>query len=462
MNQINFSDLKLIEPLERSLQRKNYISPSPIQAKAIPEILNGKDVLATAQTGTGKTAAFALPILQKLQLNERTFAAKRRARCLVLTPTRELAVQIDESFKLYGQFLKLSHAVVYGGVSHVKQIRSVSQGVDVLVATPGRLLDLINQKHIRLDAVEILVLDEADRMLDMGFIHDVKKIVSMIPKERQTLLFSATMPKEVAQLANSILSNPVEISVSPQNSSADDIDDHVLFVEKGNKPSLLCDILQDDKVQRTIVFTRTKHGANKIAKQLNARKITAEAIHGNKTQNARQRALKEFSSGSVKVLVATDLASRGIDVSGISHVINYEMPNEAESYVHRIGRTARGGKSGVAFSFCDKEEMGELNDIEKLLKRSIDVLVDHTHHCSTTASEYAGKDNHKKLNKRGGRGGPGAGGSGRGGQNRLGAKGRRRGPQGSGGQRSGGGGQGSGGPRRSQSRPKSRQSRASA
>ena len=397
----SFTELELLEPLTRSLSESKYLQPTPIQAQAIPHLLRGGDLLACAQTGTGKTAAFALPTLQRLHLAERR-REKRRARCLVLTPTRELAAQVTENFQRYARYLKMRHAVVYGGVSPVPQIKALAMGVDVLVATPGRLLDLLNQKKVRLDAVETLVLDEADRMFDMGFLPDVKKILSHLGEDRQTLLFSATMPKEVARLAESLLSKPKKIHIAPKSTTAELIDDRVMFVERGNKRSLLLEVLGRDEVERVIVFTRTKHKANRLSRDLGKRKIRAAAIHSDKSQGARQRALKDFSSKRTKVLVATDVVARGIDVEGVSHVINYEIPNEAESYVHRIGRTARAGSSGVALSFCDSDETQYLASIEKLLKRKVEICDQHSHHASDVAEKYAQAPKNKKaVNLRG-------------------------------------------------------------
>jgi ATP-dependent RNA helicase RhlE len=394
MEQISFAELKLIEPIWRSLKQENYIQPTPIQAQAIPYLLEGGDLLGCAQTGTGKTAAFAIPMLQRLHLSGKRVRA-RHARSLVLTPTRELALQIADSFQRYGRYLDLRYAVIYGGVSQVPQVRSMSQGVDVLIATPGRLLDLLGQQQVKLEALETLVLDEADRMLDMGFIRDVRKILNYLPKDRQTLLFSATMPEEVAHLADSVLSNPRKIQVNPACSTAELIDDRVLFVEREKKNALLLEVLSKKEAQRVLVFTRTKHRANRLALQLNDKRIRAEAIHGNKAQNARQRALADFSSGKVRVLVATDIVSRGIDVESISHVINYELPNEPESYVHRIGRTARAGSSGIALSFCDREELEYLSGIEKLLQRRVVVFDDHSHHVAEIAASHEQAQNKK-------------------------------------------------------------------
>ena len=399
MDQVSFRDLKLIEPIERSLKKENYSTPTPIQAQAIPFLLEGRDLLGCAQTGTGKTAAFALPLLQRLHLAEKKKETKRRTRSLILTPTRELAMQISESFQKYGRHLNLSYATVYGGVSHIPQIRKLSQGVDILIATPGRLIDLLNEKHLRLDAVETLVLDEADRMLDMGFIHDVQKIIKQIPEKRQTLLFSATMPKEVAHLAEKILTNPKKIKVNTVSSTADLIDDQVLFVESKNKQLLLLEILSNKDAKRALVFTRTKHRANRLSEQLKKKGIKSEVIHSNKTQGARQRALKAFSAGKIKVMVATDIISRGIDVTGISHVINYELPNESESYVHRVGRTARAGTTGIALSFCCQEETNYLANIEKMLKRNLVICEDHSYHSESTAQTHAKKLNNKNSRK---------------------------------------------------------------
>lgn len=374
-----FADLKLIEPLKLALTEAGYTHPTPIQAEAIPSLLEGRDLLGCAQTGTGKTAAFALPILHRL-VESNTKALPRHTRVLVLTPTRELAIQVNESFLAYGKNLKLKYAVVFGGVGQSPQVKALSQGVDVLVATPGRLMDLIEQGFIKLSGLEVFVLDEADRMLDMGFIHDIKKILKLLPPKRHNLFFSATMPPEIEKLANSILINPVKVEVSPVSSTAELISQTVMFVDRESKKSLLKHILQDAKLRRVIVFSRTKHGANKIVEYLGKGGIVAEAIHGNKSQTARQRALENFRSGETRVLIATDIAARGIDIDDITHVINYDLPNESESYVHRIGRTARAGASGVAISFCDAEEKAFLKDIEKLIGKSIPLIEDQPFH----------------------------------------------------------------------------------
>jgi ATP-dependent RNA helicase RhlE len=372
----SFSQLALSEPLQRALAAEDYRTPTPIQAQAIPHLLAGRDLLGVAQTGTGKTAAFALPILQRLA-ERRAAPAPKSARALVLTPTRELALQIDDSFRRYGRHLALRQAVIFGGVGQQPQVAAMARGVDILVATPGRLLDLMNQRHVRFDGLGILVLDEADRMLDMGFIRDVKRIIAALPRERQTLLFSATMPGDIAELAESVLRAPVKVEVTPVSSTVERIDQRVLFVEGGEKRALLAAVLRDPEIARALVFARTKHGADRIARDLERGKVRAAAIHGNKSQGARQRALESFRGGEVRVLVATDIAARGIDIDGITHVINFDLPNVPESYVHRIGRTARAGSSGVALSFCSAEERDLLRDIERLTRRRLAVVEDH-------------------------------------------------------------------------------------
>jgi ATP-dependent RNA helicase RhlE len=362
-----FEQLGLIEPILKALKKEQYTTPTPIQEQAIPEALNGKDILGLAQTGTGKTAAFAIPVLQKLAAAPAS-KGYRHTRALVLTPTRELAVQISESFESYGRFSDLKYEVIFGGVSQTQQTISLRNGVDILIATPGRLLDLMNQGYVHLDYLEIFVLDEADRMLDMGFIHDVRKVVRALPKEKQTMLFSATMPKEIAQLAGSLMQSPVRVEVTPVSSTVEKIEQAVYFVPKAQKNTLLLHLLNEQKIQRTLLFTRTKHGADKIAKHLKKANVKADAIHGNKSQTARQNALTNFKSGKLKVLVATDIAARGIDVDALEHVINYDLPDVAETYVHRIGRTGRAGASGIAISFCDGgEEMKNLKGINKLI-----------------------------------------------------------------------------------------------
>jgi len=369
-----FKQLDLTEPILKALQKEEYTTPTPIQAQAIPHALNGKDILGLAQTGTGKTAAFAIPVLQQLAA-EPVSKGYRHTRALVLTPTRELAVQISESFASYGCYLDLKHEVIFGGVSQNQQTISLRNGVDILIATPGRLLDLMNQGYVHLDYLEIFVLDEADRMLDMGFIHDVRKVVRALPKEKQTMLFSATMPKEIAQLASSLMQKPVRVEVTPVSSTAEKIEQSVYFVPKANKNSLLLHLLNEQQIQRTLLFTRTKHGADKIAKHLKKANIKADAIHGDKSQTARQSALSNFKTGRLKVLVATDIAARGIDVDALEHVINYDLPDVAETYVHRIGRTGRAGAAGTAISFCDgREEMNNLKSINKLIGLKIPAM----------------------------------------------------------------------------------------
>ena len=372
---MKFEDLRLADPLLKAVADQDYLSPSPIQEKAIPPVLEGRDLIGCAQTGTGKTAAFALPILQRL--SRKPSGGQRSIRALILTPTRELALQIHESFEAYGKYLPLGCAVIFGGVSQQPQVEALRKGVDILVATPGRLNDLIGQGFVSLKHLEIFVLDEADRMLDMGFVHDVKKVISHLPDRRQTLLFSATMPREIVQLAQTILTNPVRVEVTPVSSTVDAIQQSVYFVDKSNKKHLLVHLLKDPTVRSALVFTRTKHGADRVVKDLGRAGIQGMAIHGNKSQNARQNALSSFKNGSVRVLVATDIAARGIDVEELSHVINYDLPNVPETYVHRIGRTGRAGCSGIAISFCDSEEKAYLKDIEKLIRKTVPVVEEH-------------------------------------------------------------------------------------
>ncbi|HEX7970306.1 MAG TPA: DEAD/DEAH box helicase [Stellaceae bacterium] len=380
----SFSELALIQPIQRALQAAKYERPTPVQAQAIPYLLEGRDLLGIAQTGTGKTAAFALPMLQRLSANPAP-APRGFVRALVLTPTRELAIQIGDSFRAYGRYLSLRHALVYGGVGQKPQVDALGRGVDILVATPGRLLDLMGQGHVRLGKLSIFVLDEADRMLDMGFVHDVKRVIAALPKERQSLFFSATMPPAIAQLAGSILKDPARVEVTPAATTVERIEQRVLFVETANKRALLATVLKDPAITRALVFTRTKHGADRVVQQLERAQIRADAIHGNKSQSARQRALANFRAGHTRILVATDIAARGIDIDGISHVINYELPNVPESYVHRIGRTARAGADGIAISFCDAEERAYLKDIEKLTRRPLMVVADHPFHARAPA-----------------------------------------------------------------------------
>ena len=372
---MTFNDLNLIPPLLEAISREGYTQPTPIQEKAIPYILEGKDIFGCAQTGTGKTAAFALPLLQLLHQNKG--ANRSGIKVLVLAPTRELALQINESFKAYGNNLKISHTVIFGGVSQHAQTNILKRGVDVLVATPGRLLDLMQQGYIKLNTIEYFVLDEADRMLDMGFINDIKKIISKLPAKRQTVFFSATAPYEIKKFADTLLHNPVSVTITPVASTADLIKQSVYYVSQENKRPLLRHVLKTDSIEHALVFTRTKHGADKVVKELNKNGIKAEAIHGNKSQNARERALRGFKDRSIRVLVATDIASRGIDVDKLTHVINFEIPEQAETYVHRIGRTGRAGESGVALSFCNTDERAYMRNINKLIKKTIDVVATH-------------------------------------------------------------------------------------
>jgi ATP-dependent RNA helicase RhlE len=374
-----FAALNLKEQLLRALATEGYTTPTPIQQQAIPHVLAGKDVLGVAQTGTGKTAAFALPILQRLRDMGQPAAGKRPIRALILSPTRELASQINDSFRAYGRYTGLTSAVIFGGVSQNPQVDTLRKSLDVLIATPGRLLDLYGQGFVDLRNVNMFVLDEADRMLDMGFIHDVKRLISALPRDRQNLLFSATMPPAIAELANGMLKQPVRVEVTPVSSTAEKIAQSVYYVEGPEKRSLLLHLLKDGTIARTLVFTRTKHGANRLAEQLMKAGVGAEAIHGNKSQGARERAMNGFRSGKVRVLVATDLAARGIDVDGITHVINYDMPNEPETYVHRIGRTARAGKEGAAMSFCALDERPFLRDIQRVTRQNIPVVENHPH-----------------------------------------------------------------------------------
>ena len=380
-----FTDLQLIQPILDALKEEGYSSPTPIQQGAIPHILAQRDLLGCAQTGTGKTAAFAIPMLQLLaKPKSMASSGQRPIRALILTPTRELAIQIQESFDAYGRHLRLKNTVIFGGVNQHSQVETLKRGVDVLVATPGRLLDLCNQGHVRLSDIEIFVLDEADRMLDMGFVHDVKRVLTKLPAKRQTLFFSATMPPEIQSLANSILNNPEKVSVTPVSSTAETITQWLYFVEKQNKRSLLEHILKDNDIETALVFTRTKHGADKVVKELHRAGVSAEAIHGNKSQNARQRALSNFKSRTTRILVATDIAARGIDVDDLTHVINYELPEVAETYVHRIGRTGRAGANGISFSFCEAEETSDLRDIQKLIGKNIPVQDQHPWHTTFT------------------------------------------------------------------------------
>ncbi|MDF7819216.1 DEAD/DEAH box helicase [Runella sp. MFBS21] len=374
---MTFDSLNLIDPIRKALQAEGYSTPTPIQAQAIPVVLEGKDLLGCAQTGTGKTAAFAIPILQLLAQKPSQRRERRNIKALILTPTRELAIQIGESFAAYGRYTNLRHTVIFGGVKQHQQTNALQNGVDILIATPGRLIDLMAQRFVSLKHLEIFVLDEADRMLDMGFVHDVRRIIAVLPPERQSLFFSATMPPEITKLADSILQNPAKVEVTPVSSTVDIIQQSVFFVDKENKNALLLHLLQDKAMETVLVFTRTKHGADKVMKMLLKNNIKAEAIHGNKSQNARQNALNNFKTKSTRVLVATDIAARGIDVEELAYVINFEIPDIPETYVHRIGRTGRAGAKGTAYSFCDTEERANLKDIQKLIAKVIPVIEEH-------------------------------------------------------------------------------------
>jgi len=438
---MKFADLRLAEPILRAVAAEGYQTATPIQAQTIPHVLAGRDVLGSAQTGTGKTAAFALPVLQRLAAASTGRSGKPRARCLVLCPTRELARQIAESFATYGKHVSVTGTTIFGGVNQHRQVKALRRGVDVIVATPGRLLDLMNQGHVDLRSIDTLILDEADRMLDMGFINDIERIVEQVPAERQTLLFSATMPPNIRRLAGRLLRDPATVEITPEQPTVDAIAQSVYFVTKQNKPALLAHLLETTSISRALVFTRTKHGADRVAKQLNKRDLQAGIIHGNKTQNARERALASFAAGRSSVLVATDIAARGIDVDGISHVINYDLTHEPETYVHRIGRTARAGASGHAISFCDHEERGYLAAIQHLIRKPLEIgtdCPDHTepapalpHHGPKSGSggkKSAGRPNQRRR-ERGASGRPqGAnrsGGGGGGGSARDRSKGRR-------------------------------------
>lgn len=387
---IRFSELPLHPAIQRAVSEEGYERPTPIQRETIPHIVAGRDVLGTAQTGTGKTAAFSLPLLHRLHETGRQ-PRPGAPLALALAPTRELASQVAESVQTYGRHLKLRHAVVFGGVNQHRQVIALRKGPHILVATPGRLLDLMQQGHVRLDAVNTLILDEADRMLDMGFLPDIRRVVAAVPRERQTLFFSATMPGPVAELAKGMLREPVRIDVAPPNTTAERVRHQVLFVRRENKRDLLHALLAAPEVTRALVFTRTKHGANKVAKALGSAAIAAEAIHGNKSQPQRERALARFRRGQVQVLVATDIAARGIDVDGVTHVFNYELPQEPENYVHRIGRTARAGASGAAYSFCDHDERGQLRDIERMLTAAVEVHAEHPYHDVALAEAHAAR-----------------------------------------------------------------------
>lgn len=373
-----FEDLNIIEPIQRALKAEGYTKATPIQEKAIPSLLEGKDLLGCAQTGTGKTAAFAIPILQGLSSEPRNAKGNRQIKALILAPTRELAIQIGDSFESYGKHLGLKTLVIFGGVSQHPQTRSLENGIDILVATPGRLLDLIDQKFVHINNIRYFVLDEADHMLDMGMIQDVRKIIKYIPKVRQTLLFSATMPTGIAKLADNLLKNPVKVEITPVSSTVDIIEQSVYYVNKNNKIHLLIELLKNEAIVSALVFSRTKHGADKIVKALEKAELQAQAIHGNKSQNVRQLALNNFKEGKIRILVATDIAARGIDVDELSHVVNFDLPEVPETYVHRIGRTGRAGLGGIAISFCNQEEKPLLKGIEKLISKSLPVVEEHS------------------------------------------------------------------------------------
>ncbi len=400
---MSFKNLELTQPILKALETQGYTTPTPIQKQAIPLVLQGKDLLGVAQTGTGKTAAFGIPLLQILDEKNNS---KRGIKALILTPTRELAIQIDESLAAYGKYTKLSHTVIFGGVSQVNQVSKLKRGVDILVATPGRLLDLMNQGFINLKQLEIFVLDEADRMLDMGFIHDVKKVIKVLPSKRQTLFFSATMPDEIQELAKMMLKDPAKVEVTPPSSTVDKIQQQIYFTNKPDKRKLLLHLLETNGISTALVFTRTKHGADKVARFLDKAKIKSAAIHGNKSQNSRQNALKNFKNGNLNVLVATDIAARGIDIDELKHVFNFDLPNVPETYVHRIGRTGRAGNEGMAISFCAADERKELKDIEKLAKIRIPVIDEHPFpmdldaHPAQAAAPKTGNRNNRQRRRR--------------------------------------------------------------
>jgi ATP-dependent RNA helicase RhlE len=400
-----FTQLDLINPILKSLEKQGYTKPTPIQQQSIPHILEGRDVLWAAQTGTWKTAAFAIPTLQILSREAQLENRNKAIKCLILTPTRELAIQIEENIQAYGSNLGLKHAVIFGWVNQNPQVQKLKRWVDILVATPGRLLDLMNQGYIDLKKIEILILDEADRMLDMWFINDVRKVLAIVPKKRQTLFFSATMPREISHLADEILSNPVKIEVTPVSSTAEKVSQAVFFVKKSDKISLLATVLWNEKMEQILVFSRTKHGSDRIVRELGKHNISAEAIHGNKAQNHRQRALSNFKTGKTRVLVATDIAARGIDIDELMFVINYDLSNEPETYVHRIGRTWRAGNEWVAISFCDEEEFEYLLDIEKLTGQKIRRMEEHPYHINITKpltkAQKKQKNREKEERKRG-------------------------------------------------------------
>jgi len=392
---MKFENLNLHPSILRALKEAGYESPTPIQAQSIPATLQRRDILGCAQTGTGKTAAFAIPTLQILDKEAKLEQGPKKIKSLIVTPTRELAIQIGESFQAYGKHLNLKHTVIFGGVKQHSQTRRLKQGIDILIATPGRLLDLMNQRFVDLKDIKIFTLDEADRMLDMGFINDIKKIITKLPQKKQSLFFSATMPPTIVDLTNKLLQNPVKVEVARVSSTAETVKQKLYHVDKHNKKALLMHILQNREIKSALVFTRTKHGADKIARFINQSGIKAEAIHGNKRQNARQQALKNFKNKKTRILVATDIASRGIDIDELSHVINYEIPNEAETYVHRIGRTGRAGSNGIALSFCDWTEKKYVKDLERLIKKSIPVISEHPFPLSSTPPPVQAKQQNR-------------------------------------------------------------------
>lgn len=373
-----FTDLDIIKPIQKALKEEGYLKPTPIQSKSITPLLEGRDLLGCAQTGTGKTASFAIPIIQQIYNDKKSLKGKRTIKAVILAPTRELAIQIEENFAAYARHTNIKSLVIFGGVSQNPQTKALKQGVDILIATPGRMLDLYNQKFLKLNDVKHFVLDEADSMLDMGMIHDVKRIMSCLPKVRQNIFFSATMPKEISKLADSIFKNPVRVEVAPVSSTTEMVDQNIYFVSKKQKTNLLIELLKNNPKESVLVFSRTKHGANKITQQLISSSISAAAIHGNKSQNARQLALNDFKEGKIRVLVATDIAARGIDIDDLPYVINYDLPEVAETYVHRIGRTGRAGRSGRATAFCAMEERELYKDIEKLINKKIEVVENHS------------------------------------------------------------------------------------
>lgn len=409
---MKFEQLNLIHPILKALKEEGYENPTPIQAKSIPAMLQKRDILGCAQTGTGKTAAFAIPILQLLSKERQFEKGRKKIKCLIVTPTRELAIQIGESFKSYGKYLYLKSTVIYGGVKQYTQTRELKKGVDILIATPGRLLDLMNQGFVDLRNIQIFTLDEADRMLDMGFINDIKKIIARLPEKKQSLFFSATMPPVIVDLTKKLLVDPVRVEVSPASPAAETVQQKIYHVEKNNKKPLLIHVLKEPGIKSALVFTRTKYGADKVARFINQAGINAEAIHGNKNQNARQRALKNFKTKQTKILVATDIAARGIDINELSHVINYEVPNVPEDYVHRIGRTGRAGANGIALSFCDWQEKKYIKNVERLIKKPIPVISDHPFP-SSSAPPYTSVEN-----SRGGARASGTGGNSRNSRNR--------------------------------------------